>query len=136
LIESELTGQEYGIDAIVVDNQCTILSLRAKVICSPPYRVTTQYIGPIILDKNLTGKVKNLMQACADTLDLNDCLMHADIMIDTIKNEISIIEASGRPSGFGLSLKLILKASTTIFNRPDFRAFGSIPIAILPNSAG
>ncbi len=106
LIESVLSGCEYGVDGVVVDRQCNLLSLRSKIISPLPYRVAIEYTGPIRLDDVLEAEVQKTMQAAVTALGLNDCLVHADIMIDMGK-KVSVIEVSGRPSGFGLGLELL-----------------------------
>lgn len=106
LIESVLSGCEYGVDGVVVDRQCNLLSLRSKIISPLPYRVAIEYTGPIRLDDVLEAEVQKTMQAAVTALGLNDCVIHADIMID-MEKKVSVIEVSGRPSGFGLSLELL-----------------------------
>lgn len=106
LIESVLAGQEYGVDGIVVDRQCHVMSLRTKIISPLPHRVALEYTGPISLGNFLEAEVQETMQSASSALGLNDCLFHADIMID-IEKKVSVIEVSGRPSGFGLSLHLL-----------------------------
>ena len=107
LVESELRGCEHGVDAVMIDGRCMLLSVRAKVISSPPYRVATQYIGPIQLSQELYITLQATIQAAAQALGLDGCMMHADVMIDDVQSQVSVIEISGRPSGFGLGLELL-----------------------------
>lgn len=106
LIESVLPGQEYGVDGVIVDGQFILMSLRSKTISPLPHRVALEYTGPIKLDSDLEAAIQSTMQVAASALGLNDCLVHSDIMID-MERTVSVIEVSGRPSGFGLCLDLL-----------------------------
>ena len=107
MVESELPGSEYGVDAVVAGGECTVLSVRVKVICPPPHRVAIEYTGPIPISSTLFVEVQTTIQTAVRALELNDCLVHADILIDVQKSSVSLIEISGRPSGFGLGLEML-----------------------------
>jgi biotin carboxylase len=106
LIESVMSGQEYGIDGVVVDGSFRLLAIRLKEMTSFPYRVALGYRTPVTLSKQGEFQLNsNLYKACK-AMELKDCLVHADFMIDN-NETVKIIELSGRPSGFSLSQKLI-----------------------------
>lgn len=107
MVESALPGSEYGVDAVVVGGECTVLSVRAKVICPPPHRVAIEYTGPMPISPTLFVEVQATIQTAVRALELNDCLVHADILLDVQKSSVSLIEISGRPSGFGLGLEML-----------------------------
>lgn len=106
LVESCLEGQEYGVDGVVYNGICEILFIRRKAITPPPFRVALSYVGSQVTQENVNFKIYSSIAKAATALQLKDCLFHADIMLDTT-GEVSIIEMSGRPSGFGLSMELL-----------------------------
>lgn len=107
LVESALPGSEYGVDAVVVGGECTVLSVRSKVICPPPHRVAIEYTGPMPIASTLFAEVQRTIQSAASLLELDHCMVHADLMIDPQENSVSVIEISGRPSGFGLCFEML-----------------------------
>lgn len=107
LIEAAILGYEVGIDAVVTSGHCIVLSVRKKKISPPPQRVTLEYTGPIELDAVELARVQSTIESAVLALKLDDCMLHADLMIDPIHSLVSLIEISGRPSGFGLSLEML-----------------------------
>jgi len=107
LVESALLGSEYGVDAVVVSGECTVLSVRSKVICPPPHRVAIEYTGPMPISSTLFAEVQRTIQRAVSSLEIDNCMVHVDVMIKPQENSVSLIEISGRPSGFGLCLEML-----------------------------
>ena len=92
-------GIEYGIDGAVIDGIFYLILVREKILTSYPY---TQCIGYFSINeiKN-KDKIYDSLQKSINVLKINNCLFHADLIIDKNK-EPFIIEISPRPSGHNL----------------------------------
>jgi predicted ATP-grasp superfamily ATP-dependent carboligase len=97
IIERRFDGDEYGLDAIVIDGLLYILSIRKKIIHTYSHFV----IGYMTIAAELFQRYKTILEAkfkrVIDHLGIIDSLLHADIMIS--EDDINIIEMSTRPSG-------------------------------------
>lgn len=92
-------GTEYGADIFVVNGGFHLILLREKILTPEPYRQCVGYfaIKYCAETEALFSRVSALLRGTIETLGLNNCLMHADILDDG--NESFIIEVSPRPSG-------------------------------------
>jgi predicted ATP-grasp superfamily ATP-dependent carboligase len=102
LIESFKPGKEYGLDAVVVQGQFILILLREKLLTSFPYRQCVGYYTVIESDDNhlMFDKIEKYMASVVKLMNLNNVLLHADIIYD---NESPfLIEISARPSGHNL----------------------------------
>jgi len=99
VFEECLEGEEYGIDAIVAGGEFHMILVRDKFNTPFPYRQAVGYISVLPSDpvyKTISDYTKNVV----DVLGLDECLMHADILI-TDRGPFAI-EVSARPSGHNL----------------------------------
>lgn len=99
LIETAVEGEEYGVDAAIIDGIFYLVLLRKKILTLPPIKQCIGYFSIVENEKNSTfiGQVKDVISKAAKLMNLNNCILHAD-MLDT-KEDIFIIEISARPSG-------------------------------------
>ncbi|MBR6257086.1 MAG: ATP-grasp domain-containing protein [Lachnospiraceae bacterium] len=100
ILETCISGSEYGVDGIYINGSFKPVLLREKLITPPPYRQCVAYYsvgGP----SAFKDKLLNFLQAVGNALGLTDCVMHADI-IRTAEDEPFVIELSPRPSGHNL----------------------------------
>ncbi|MBR2164913.1 MAG: ATP-grasp domain-containing protein [Campylobacter sp.] len=97
IIEELINGIEYGLDAVVIDGVFHHILMRQKFITPLPYR---QAVANISTSENLA--VSKYMQEIINTLNINNTLLHADIII-TPNGKPFIIELATRPSGHYLS---------------------------------
>lgn len=106
IAESAAPGIELGLDAAITRGTLQVVLLRAKRNTPPPIR---QCVGYRALDRGshqrLYDLVQDKFQLAIQVLDLNDCLLHADILYDG--SDLFIIEMSPRPSGHHLSDKFV-----------------------------
>lgn len=101
ICETCVEGQEYGLDAAVINGEFNLVLLRKKEITSPPYCQCLGYYSVVPENnKALIDRIKVYMQKLIEVLKIDNCLLHADI-IDNGK-ESFIIELSPRPSGHNL----------------------------------
>jgi biotin carboxylase len=106
LVESFIIGQEVGVDSIVVGNTYSNILIRDKEVTQLPFRLPFAYLAPTHLPVVIQEKInEHLTRACI-ALGLNNCLLHADILVDE-HGKIVILDISGRPSGFNISAKMI-----------------------------
>lgn len=99
VLEDVITGQEYGIDGVVISGKFQILLMRKKIITDAPVRQALSYIS-IIPDgrhQTLCQQVAEYMTRVTALLKMDHCLLTADIILN---NEgVFVIEISARPSG-------------------------------------
>lgn len=99
IIEDAVAGTEYGIDGAVVDGVVQLTLLRKKIITPPPARQCVGYFSVNTSQHNhkLYEKIKKFLDLIISELEMDNCLFHADLIIN--EDNIFIIEISGRPSG-------------------------------------
>ena len=98
VLEEVAPGQEYGVDGAVIDGRFHLILLRQKINTPLPRCQAVGYfsINPE-QESALYEKVKCYLEKTVSVLGLNNCLFHADLMIE--KEQIFTIELSARPSG-------------------------------------
>lgn len=106
LVESCAQGDEFGVDAVVIDGNFELLAVRQKEMTPPPFRLGFGYSSPPEVSEAMLAHIANVCAASASALGLDHCLLHADVMASQ-DNEATIIEMSGRPSGFNLSALML-----------------------------
>ena len=95
IIEEMVKGTEYGIDGAVTDGKINIVLVRKKMITRPPARQCVGYY--VLADNEIYRKVEKYLAKVVETLEMDKCVFHADIIINA--DEIFVIEISPRPSG-------------------------------------
>ena len=105
LVESLLYGQEYAVDAIVINGMCKVILNKKKYMTKGFYRQEIGYLMTDNLNEQSKINIDNTMQKVATAIGLENCLVQADILIKD--NKVSIIEISGRPTGLNISSKII-----------------------------
>ena len=103
IVESCVSGPEYGVDGVFVVGDFILILLRGKKNTPAPYRECVGYYSVIETDKNkeFFTKVKNLMNEVGKVIGFVNNIVHADIIRDSSDNPF-IIETSARPSGHNL----------------------------------
>ena len=99
IIEDAVSGIEYGIDGMVLENKFNLVLLRKKLLTLPPYRQCVGYIS-ICNDDALLKKISVYIQKITSIIKLKNGIIHADIIIN--RDQIFVIELSARPSGHRL----------------------------------
>ncbi|MDR1753709.1 MAG: ATP-grasp domain-containing protein [Eubacterium sp.] len=98
IIENVISGTEYGVDGVVLNNEFKLVLLREKIInnnkCIGYYSVNG--------DDRINFKIiNNIIQKAIIELEINNCLIHSDMIISEDGTPF-IIELSPRPSGENL----------------------------------
>ncbi|NEQ36721.1 MAG: ATP-grasp domain-containing protein [Okeania sp. SIO3I5] len=105
LVESFVSGHEIGVDSAIVEEMHSTLLIRDKEVTELPFRLPYGYLTPSLLSQELHNKINTIMEIACKAIGLENCLVHADIIINSDK--LVIIEISGRPSGFNISAKML-----------------------------
>lgn len=107
VLEEAAPGDEYGVDGAVTGGKFQLILLRKKYITALPERQAVGYLTvmPGWDSAGLIPAVREYMQRVAESLCMDNCLLHADIMING--QDIFVIEASARPSGHNLHNVLV-----------------------------
>jgi biotin carboxylase len=113
LIEKYIQGREYGLDAIKVQDKFHLILLREKVLNS--HCIVITYKSPADVEHRLLQKITQEMERAAESLELNDCLIQADMIIDQESKIPYIIELSGRPSGLFIHQNIVPHVTGTDF---------------------
>lgn len=129
IVEEAFVGDEYGMDAIVVDGELSVLALRKKVNTPPPVCQCVGYRTLVNTDDAYTV-VASLVEQIVDEIALRDGLLHADVMVRG--DEAFVIELSGRPSGHSIHSHLVPLATgidpIRLFLRLCVARTGSMPL--------
>lgn len=106
ILENAVTGVEYGVDGAVVNGEFQLILLRKKINTPPPARQAVGYLVQLPEENmEMYDSVKTQLQKIVNILEMKDCLLHADLMIQEVegerckKNNVFPIELSARPSG-------------------------------------
>ncbi len=103
VLEEAAKGEEYGVDGAMDGKTFRLILLRRKLLTPPPARQAVGYFsvtGTMDREEALLGRVQEYLERVTERMGLQDCLLHADLMIS--ENNIFVIELSARPSGHNL----------------------------------
>ena len=99
VLEECMAGEEYGLDAAVIDGEFHMVLLRHKENTPLPARQAVAYFS-VMPEDEFYRQVKEFMKKTVQILGLKECLMHADLI--RTSNGPFVIELSARPSGHNL----------------------------------
>ena len=99
VLEECAKGEEYGLDGAVIDGIFYLVLLRHKENTPLPARQAVAYFS-VMPEDEFYGQVKTFMEKIVKTLELQECLLHTDLI--RTKDGPFMIEMSARPSGHNL----------------------------------
>lgn len=102
LIEEFIDGPEFGIDGAVINGAFQLVLIRGKELTSLPHRQAVVVFPQFDLDVQHQREIIRQMKSCVAAIGLDNCLVHADIIIDK-SGKVYIIEIAGRPAGQHIS---------------------------------
>lgn len=99
IAETCRSGAEYGADVVILNGEYKLILLREKILTPFPYRQCVGYYAVKRIDerRKLFEDVDSLLNKSIELLEIDNCLLHADIIHDG--EEAFLIEISPRPSG-------------------------------------
>ncbi|MDE5910016.1 MAG: ATP-grasp domain-containing protein [Lachnospiraceae bacterium] len=99
VLEECAQGEEYGVDGAVTKDGFWMILLRRKENTPPPARQAVGYYSVPPTDA-FWQQVQKYMKNVIECLELNECLLHADLIRG--EKDPFAIEISARPSGHNL----------------------------------
>jgi len=106
LVEELMPGRELGVDGVVLHQRVLVPLVRDKLVTPLPYRQEIQYLAPASIGAELVETVRQTLERAVPALGLDNCLLHADVLIDE-HGQCRIIEIAGRPAGLLLTSLLL-----------------------------
>lgn len=106
LIEELVVGEEYGVDGVVRNKKFELVLVREKELTEYPYRQALATNAPAKLNVDMLAKITNHLKKCIEEIELDNCLLHVDLIIDR-QGEIHVIELAGRPAGLFISSQIV-----------------------------
>jgi biotin carboxylase len=106
LVEELVEGEEFGVDAVVVEGQLTLTLVREKVFTPLPYCQEIEYHAPALLTEEERSVIAEAITRCAVVLGLDNCFINADVRLRS-NGTVAIIEIAGRPGGLLITNRII-----------------------------
>ena len=97
-IETFITGEEYGVESLVVDGTVHILSIMKKYMTMPPYYAELGHAIPSGLPSVIEKKIKQCVKKALKVLEINHGSVNMD-MIVTKEGGVHIIDIGARMGG-------------------------------------
>lgn len=100
VFEEAVEGDEYGVDAAVINGNVYITLIRKKLVTSLPKKQAVGYIAlspNIETDKKIIEIITYMIKRVCSTIKYNNCIIHTDVIVND--NDVFVIEISPRPSG-------------------------------------
>ena len=106
LIETFITGQEYGVESFVYNGEVFVLGIMKKNMTPLPYRSELGHIIPSELPEEIENKIKNVVTNLIMTLKINAGAVNMDLILSE-DNEVFIIDVGARMGGNAITSHII-----------------------------
>ncbi len=106
LIETFITGQEYGVESFVYNGKVFVLGIMKKNMTPLPYRSELGHIIPSELPEEIENKIKNVVTNLIMTLKINAGAVNMDLILSE-DNEVFIIDVGARMGGNAITSHII-----------------------------
>lgn len=129
LIETFVSGNEYGAESLVVDGEIHVLAIMKKWMTRPPYYAELGHQIPSELPAELENKAIECVRNTIKALEINHGAVNMDLIINE-KGEVHIVDVGARmggnmigpciiPSGTGINyMENLIK--TAVDDEPDW----------------
>lgn len=107
ILEQAVEGIEYSVDGAVINGELKITLLRKKIITPLPVRQPIASCS--VVEEEILNRVFSKLNRVIQTLEYNNCLLNADLIINT--EDVFVIEIAPRPSGHNLHNVFVPKAT-------------------------
>lgn len=98
LIESFVSGREYGAESIVVNNEIHVLGIMKKWMTKPPYYAELGHKIPSELPQELEQKARECVENAIKALEINHGAVNMDMIIGTA-GDVHIVDVGARMGG-------------------------------------
>ena len=109
IVEEFIKGKEYSVEYISCKGRHTYLQLTEKFTTEAPHYIETAHREPAQVSDETLAKVKQVVEAALDSLEVTFGASHTEIRIDG--NDVRIIEVGARMGGDCIGSDLV-KLST------------------------
>ena len=106
LIETFITGQEYGVESFVYNGEVFVLGIMKKNMTPLPYRSELGHIIPSELPEEIENKIKNVVTNLIMILKINAGAVNMDLILSE-DNEVFIIDVGARMGGNAITSHII-----------------------------
>ncbi len=110
LIEEFADGQEYSVEYISWQGMHRFLAMTRKYTTGAPHFIETAHLQPSLVDDEMLGRVRSVVEHALDSLGLKNGAAHAEVKIDG-DGRIRIIEIGGRMGGDFIGSDLVEMSS-------------------------
>ncbi len=98
ILEEFVNGQEYGVDAAVINGKYHSILIRKKVVTDLPQRQDTANISLCENENGIKERIYAKMTEICNAMKYDDCLINCDIIVND--DDVFIVEIGPRPSGY------------------------------------
>ena len=98
LIETFVSGREYGAESIVVNGEVHVLGIMKKWMTEPPYYAELGHQIPSELPDELEQRARRCVEKAIKALEINHGAVNMDLLISDAGN-IHIVDVSARMGG-------------------------------------
>jgi len=97
-IETFITGQEYGVESIVINGKVNVLGIMKKYMTEPPYYAELGHSIPSGLSNDIENKIKKIVTTAINVLEINNGSVNMDLIL-TSNGDVNIIDVGARMGG-------------------------------------
>lgn len=137
LIETFVSGREYGAESIVVNGEIHVLGVMKKWMTEPPYYAELGHQIPSELPDVLEQKVRRCVERAIKALEINHGAVNMDLIISD-SGDVHIVDVGARmggnmigpcviPIGTGIAYMDNL-IRITVGDKPDWKAISPQPV--------
>ena len=98
LIETFVTGREYGAESIVINGEIHVLGIMKKWMTEPPYYAELGHQIPSELPEGIEQKARNYVRKAIEALEINCGAVNMDLIISS-SGDVHIVDVGARMGG-------------------------------------
>ena len=113
IIEEYLDGPEVSVELVISNKRVYVIQVTDKVTTGPPHFIEIGHSQPSVLDCDAIANIKDVAIRAAQSLEINNCLGHAEIKLTS--RGAKMIEIGARAGGDSIGEQLILNSTGVNF---------------------
>ena len=98
LIETFISGKEYGVESFVYNNEINVLGIMEKIMTKEPIYAELGHSVSNNLNKELENRITDVVKKAIECLQINFGSVNMDILV-TNKNKVCIVDIGARMGG-------------------------------------